>query len=196
MKKTKKRLGEYWDGMILKRIPPNANFKKVEEEVKGHFGFIGIIIKRTILPLILLYIVLGLIFNINIFSSLFISMIIFIYSNFLPDVDFLIKRTERPVKESLWYEKYFLLFFAPIAVYYIINGRARPVYSLQDRCFHNIKTAVIYTIFLIVLGYVFWDQNLKIIMFAIFGTSGYLFHLIVDDVVIGSKFIKKKIKKR
>ncbi len=194
MKKTKKRLGEYWDSIILKNIPFNANFKKIEEEVKEHFNLMGLMIKRILLPLISLYIIFGLVFNINIFGSLFVSMIIFLYSNFLPDIDFLIKKTERPIKNSLWYDKYFLLFFAPIAVYYAIIGKAKPIYSLQDRYFHNIRSSIIYAVFLVVVGHIFWDETIKIIMFVILGTAGYLFHLIIDEIILGSKFVKSKIR--
>lgn len=193
MKRTKKKLGEYWDKTFVKAT--NARYIDLESEIREHFGFISLTIKRVIIPVILLYILLGLLLKVNIFGSLFVSTLIFLYSNFLPDVDFLIRKTDREIKESLWYERYLLLFFAPIIVYYAIIGKAKPIYSRQYRCFHNIQTMLIYGIFLIVAGHVFWDETIKIVMFTIFGVGGYAFHLIVDEIMIGSKLIKKRIQK-
>ncbi len=193
MKKTKKKLSEYWDNLILKTIHPHANFQKIEGEIKEHFSFMQLVIKRILLPIILLYILLGLIFEINIFGTLFICMIIFLYSNFLPDLDLIVKNTNKKSQESLWYEKYFALFFAPIIIYYILIGRAKPIYSTEKRCFHNIKSMIVWGIFLLILGNILWDENIKISMLIIFGTAGFLFHIIVDGVVKGSNLIKEKL---
>lgn len=180
MKRTKKKLNEYWDEIIAKAIPSYVEFKKMEDEIKEHFNFIKWMFKRIVLPLILFYVVLGLLLDMNIFGSLFISMIIFLYSNFLPDIDFLIKKTKDEKEDSLWYEKYLLLFFAPIIMYYIIAGRARPLYSIKERCFHNFNSAVIWGIFLFIVGSIFWSETLNRVMFPIFGVTGFVFHLLVD----------------
>lgn len=188
MNKTKRRLSRYWDEIILKTIPPYAKFKKMEDEIKEHFNFINWMFKRILLPLIVFYVVMGLILNTNVFGSLFISLLMFIYSNFLPDTDFLIKKTKDKNKDSLWYEKYSLLFFAPIIMYYIIAGRARPLYSVEDRYFHNFRTAIVWGIFLFIVGSIFWTDALKRIMLLVFGMLGFIFHLMVDK-----RFNKVKI---
>jgi len=94
MKRTKQRLSKYWDGIILKIIPPYAKFKKMEGEIKEHFNFVSWMFKRIVVPLIIFYVIIGLILNINIFGPLFIMLLVFLYSNFLPDTDFLIKKLE------------------------------------------------------------------------------------------------------
>ena len=94
MRRTRRKLGDYWDEVVLGVLHPYGNFKKFEEEVKEHFGFIGFMFKRIILPLLILYLILGLIFNLNVFGSIFISLLIFVYSNFLPDLDFLIRKID------------------------------------------------------------------------------------------------------
>jgi hypothetical protein len=180
MKKTKKRLSEYWDNIIASRIPPHNNFAKAHRELKEHFTFVTWMFKRIVLPLIVFYVFIGLIFDMNIFGSLFVSLLVFIYSNFLPDTDFLIKKTRKSEEESLWYEKYLLLFFAPVIIYYAIAGRARPIYSMQDRCFHNFTTLIIYGAFLFVVGTIFWPETLKRLMLPAFGMIGFVFHLMVD----------------
>jgi len=180
MKRTKKKLISYWDGIIARSIPSYVEFKKMEDEIKEHFSFIKWMFKRVVLPLMIFYVVMSLILNMNIFGSLFVFLVVFIYSNFLPDIDFLIKKTKDNDEDSLWYEKYLLLFFAPVVVYYIIAGRARPLYSVDDRCFHNFKTAIIYGLFLFVVGSIFWPETLNRIMLPAFGVTGFVFHLLVD----------------
>lgn len=196
MEKTKKRLAQYWDDIFLKKIPRKVHFKKIEEEIKEHFGLLGFMMKRILLPLILIFLIFGLILGNNILSSIFISLLVFLYSNFLPDIDFLVRTTERKEKESLWYEKYFFLFFAPIVVYYIMLGKAKPLYSIEHRCFHNIKSMLAWGIFLFFVGNIFWDETIKIIMLPLFGIVGFVFHLIIDEIVIGSKLIKERIAKK
>jgi len=180
MKRANRRLSRYWDGIILKAIPPYAKFKKMEGEIKEHFNFVGWMFKRIVVPLIVFYVVIGIILNINIFGPLFVMLLIFLYSNFLPDTDFLFKKTRDKNKESLWYEKYSLLFFAPVIIYYIIAGRARPLYSAEERCFHNFNTVIIYGIFLFIVGSIFWAETVKRLMLPLFGMLGFIFHLMVD----------------
>ena len=180
MKRTRQRLSRYWDRVVLKTIPPYAKFRKMESEIKEHFSFVGWMSKRILFPLIIFYVVISLVLNINIFGPLFVMLVVFLYSNFLPDTDFLIKKTRSRDKESLWYERYSLLFFAPIIIYYVIAGRARPLYSNKERCFHNLKTVLIYGGFLFIVGSVFWVENIKIVMLSIFGMLGFAFHLMVD----------------
>jgi len=195
MKKSKRRLSEYWDKRILRILPSSGNFEKVEQEAKEHFGFLATTIKRLVIPLALFYIVIGLVMGLNVFGSLLICMLVFLYSNFIPDIDFLINKTERKVKEALWYEKYFWLLFAPVIIYYVFVGKAKPIYSSKYRCFHNLKSAVIYGIFLFLIGSILWDEQIKAIMLALFGLIGYVLHLTVDGVVFQSLFLKKKIEK-
>ena len=192
MKKTKKRLSIYWDNIFLRHIPAYGNFKKVEEEITEHFNFLGIMLKRIILPLITIYLIVALILKINIFGTIFISLLIFIYSNFIPDADFLIKKSK---KDSLWYEKLLLLFFAPIIVYHIIKGEAKPIYSKQERSFHNFKSAIIWAIFLFIMGNILWDEEIKILIFTSLGFLGYCFHLTVDGVISLEKSLLKHIRK-
>lgn len=178
MNKTSKKLSEYWDKMVSKFI--HYKFDKVEEELKEHFDFLAWTFNRVILPLMIFFVVMSLLLNINIFGSLFISLAIFLYSNFLPDTDFLIKYTENKNKESMWYERYTLLFFAPLISYYIIRGKAKPLYSIRGRSFHNIRSMIIWGAFLLVIGSIFWPETLKRIMLPLFGMAGFTFHLLVD----------------
>ncbi|MBI4167746.1 MAG: hypothetical protein HY515_02200 [Candidatus Aenigmarchaeota archaeon] len=180
MRKTRKKLSEYWDNLISSKLPSFATFKKIEDEIKEHFGFASWAFKRIILPIAVFYLLASFIFQVRIFAPLFISLLIFLYSNFLPDVGYLVKKTNDKRKDWKWQEKYTLLFFAPIVIYYVIAGRAKPLYSIHDRPFHNFKSAAVYGVFLFVIGMLLWDELLKASMLAIFGFLGFSVHLLVD----------------
>lgn len=183
MKKTKRRLSEYWDRTIFKNLPPYATFKKMNREMTEHFNFLAWVFKRIVLPIIVFYVIFGLIFEINVFGSIFLSSLLFFYSSLLPDVDALFKKTKNKMLDSLWYEKYSLLFFAPVIIYYIISGRARPLYSMKERPFHSFKTVFIYGVFLFVVGSIFWTDTLRRIMFPLFGMLGFTVHLLIDKKI-------------
>lgn len=153
MNKTETKLNKYWDELVAKRIPSYVNFKKIEEEIKEHFNFLKWAFKRIILPIAIFYFIAGIIFfKMNVLGSLVIALLVFLYSNFLPDIDFLMKETKDKKLESKWYEKYSLLFFAPVVMYYILDGRKKPIYIIKGKFFHNIKTVTIYGIFLFAVG--------------------------------------------
>jgi len=192
MERSSSRFEKYWDRQVLRFIPPYARFRKVEAEIKEHFSFLSVMIERILLPVVVLYVILGFAINVNLFAPLFLSLIVFFYSNFLPDIDFLVKQTDSKEEESLWYEKYFVLFFAPIVLYYVFVGRAKPVRSEHHRCFHNVKSLILYTVFLFILANIFWDTNVKISILPVFGFLGYAFHLAVDGTLSLRIFKRKK----
>lgn len=178
MKKTEKKLSRYWDEIVSGSLPSYQDFKKMKDEIGEHFGFIGWAFKRIIVPLMVFYLAAGLLLGINTFGSLFVSLLVFLYSNFLPDTDFLIRKSEN--NESRWHERYSLLFFAPVFIYYVIAGRARPLYAKKVRCFHNPKAMFLYGGFLLIFGLLLWVDILKSSMLAVFGMLGFAFHLAVD----------------
>lgn len=180
MIKTREKLTKYWDGLISKRIPPFATFGKIEDEIREHLDFLGWTAKRIVLPLAVFYLLMSFVLQTKILGSLFLSLLVFLYSNFLPDVGYLVKKTNKKKSEWGWKEKYSLLFFAPVVLYYVIAGRAKPLYSAENKPFHNAKTALIYGSFLLVLGYVFWGELIKAAMLATFGMLGFCVHLLVD----------------
>jgi len=180
MRKTRKKFEKYWDIFIYRHLPPIAKFKKVNKELIEHFGFIQWTLKRILLPIIVFYIIVGFVLNINVFGVLLTSLLIFFYSNFLPDVDILFKKTKRKSLDSPWYEKCAVLFFAPVILYDIFTNRQRPLYSIKSRPFHNVQTMLIYGGFLFVVASVFWPDLLRRTIFTFFGMMGYTIHLMVD----------------
>ena len=181
MEKTRSKVIEYWDELIGKKIPSYVELKKMEEEIKEHFTFLKWTFKRIILPLAIFYAIAGIFFfEINVLGSLVIALLIFLYSNFLPDIDFLMKETKDKKLASRGYEKYALLFFAPVIMYYILDGRKKPIYTLKGKYFHNFKTVLIYGAFLFIVGAILGQENLKMIILPLFGMLGFSFHLMVD----------------
>src|SRR3989338_722433 len=189
---TRKKLSIYWDELIAKKIPSYVNFQKVEDEIKEHFGFLRWAFKRIILPITVAYILAGIFFfKVNVLGSLVIALMVFLYSNFLPDTDFLMKQSKKT--ESRWYEKYGLLFFAPVIIYYILDGRKKPLYTKKGKFFHNYKTVMIWGVFLFVLGSILWQEPLKIAILPLFGMLGFSFHLMIDgriNNVLSKKLVK------
>jgi len=193
MENTRKKLSIYWDELISKKIPSYVNFQKIEEEIKEHFGFLKWAFKRIVLPIVVAYILAGIfLFKTNVLGSLVIALIVFLYSNFLPDTDFLMKEKNSNI-ESKWYEKYALLFFAPVIIYYILDGRKKPFYTKKGKFFHNYKTVLIWGIFLFILGSILWQEPIKMAILPIFGMLGFSFHLIIDgriNNVLSKKLVK------
>lgn len=186
MKKTRKKLEKYWDTIIYRKLPPVAKFKKVSEELIEHFNFAKWALKRILLPMIVFYTIFGVLLNINVFASLPISLLIFFYSNFLPDIDVLFKKTKNKSIDSPWYEKYAVLFFAPIILYDIFLGKQRKLYSLSERPFHSLEALGAYTVFLFVVASVFWPDILRKLLFVSSGALGYGTHLLADLKLIKS----------
>lgn len=192
MVNTKKRIKEYWDGVLMKKMPPTAQFEKVSDELKEHYDFLVMMWKDFLLPIVVFYFIMGIVLDKHILGPLFLSFLVFIYSNLLPDSDIFIQFPKEKERESLWYEQYFLLFFVPIYFYYIIKNRANPIFSKVMRPFHNVKTIFIWGAFLLFVGYLFWpDSLLNQIMFSLFGMVGFAFHLAVDGII---KFYRIRIK--
>ncbi|MBI4159316.1 hypothetical protein HY500_03595 [Candidatus Woesearchaeota archaeon] len=192
MENTRKKLSIYWDKLISKKIPSYVNFQKIEDEIREHFGFLKWAFKRIVLPIAIAYILVGIFFfKMNVLGSLVIAFIVFLYSNFLPDTDFLIKETKNI--ESRWYEKYALLFFAPVIIYYILDGRKKPLYTRKGKFFHNYKTVFIWGIFLFIIGSTLWQEPIKMAILPIFGMLGFSFHLIVDGRI--NNFLSKNLVK-
>ncbi|MFH1454900.1 MAG: hypothetical protein ABIF22_01100 [bacterium] len=184
MMNTKERLKEYWDAVISNKIPPHAHFHKVGDEIKEHYSLLVWAWKSFLLPLIALYLILGIVFHNHILGSLFLSLLVFFYSNFLPDADVLVNRPENHERESLWYELYFLLCLTPVFLFYVMKGRANPLYTEKQKPFHNLSSIVVWGVFLFIISLLFWpDDMLKKLMLPLFGMAGFSFHLMVDGIL-------------
>jgi len=126
----------------------------------------------------------------NVIDSLFLGILIFVYSHFLPDLlsPFRIKnRKERDINRP-WFKKYALLFLAPLFIFLLWGDRIPALRTTEH--FHNAKSLGVYSIFLLLLGLILYGnvplslgRILEVFSLTIFGSIGYLTHLKVDKIL-------------
>jgi len=160
-------------------LPDFANADKVIEEFSEHFAFVKWSLKRIVLPLAVFYIVAGFFFQEHVLGALVTALLVFFYSNFLPDLDAFFRQGQGG-KKANWLEKRIALFFAPLAIYYILSEKKRPLELESQKPFHNRRALIEYSIFLFAFGLLIYFSALKAFFFALFGFLGFLIHLIVD----------------
>jgi len=176
-------LKKYMEGSILegKVFPKHATFSKITDEVKEHSKIIFVVFKRLIFPACLFYILLAVLYQVNIFASLLIFSMFFIYSNFLPDFDALFKYSDDKSKTS-FIMPYLVLFFGPLFIYDMAFGSKKPIYTnKKGRVFHNLTMMALYGIFIYIVGLGLYGSILEPLFLTFFGIIGYLTHLAVDN---------------
>ena len=163
---------------------------KIKEETIEHIDYLKRILSRLVLPVAMGYTCLGFFLGKNVVDSLFFSIVIFVYSSFLPDLLTLFRTKDRRERRELekWYVKYMLLFFAPVFVLLILGNEALPFRTMES--FHNVKSLGVYSSFLLLLGFVFYGSFplssgsfLEVLSLALFGAIGYVAHLRVDKIL-------------
>jgi len=120
-----------------------------------------------------------------------LGILIFVYSNFLPDLPSIYRRRKiyRDVGVTTgdlpWYKKYALLLLAPLFIGAFLCG-IRLRWKTAET-FHNFKSLIIYGAFLFILSvFVFGDYPIsigditEILSLPFYGLIGYLTHLKVD----------------
>jgi len=161
-------------------------------ETLQHIDLMIKVFKCIILPASLLYVCLNFyFFRQNASYSMLLGILIFVYSNFLPDLPSIYRKKKiyRDVgvtTENLpWYKKYVLLLFAPLFIAAFLAG-IRLRWETTET-FHNFKSLIIYVAFLFVLGFfAFGDHPIstgeivEILSIPFYGLIGYLTHLKVD----------------
>jgi len=172
----------------------NAHLKitlrKIRHETTEHIDYLSSTLKQVVLPLSICYLCLGFFFGNNVVDSLFLGLVIFVYSHFLPDLlsPFRIRNRKEKNNDGTWVKKYALLFLAPIFVFLLFGDRM-PAFRTVEH-FHNIKSFGAYSIFLFLLGLIFygnipfsWGRILEVFSLTIFGSIGYITHLKVDKIL-------------
>jgi hypothetical protein len=165
-------------------------FLKIRCETAEHVDHLTSVLKKLVLPLSICYLCLGFLLGNNVVDSLFLSIVIFVYSHFLPDLlsPFRIKNKKGGNKDGSWFGKYALLFLAPLFIF-LLWGSGMPVLKTTEH-FHNARSLGIYSVFLLFVGLIFYGnlplsvgRILEVFSLAIFGSIGYLTHLKVDKIL-------------
>lgn len=194
MQKTRTLLRQKWDAKLALFV--KTSFERFEEEISEHGHFIKWVFKYVIVPLCIFFLLAGFFFQENMMGSLFIGLLIFLYSNFVPDLDSLLTPTgNREKTRHNRFEKYGLLFAGPLFLYYLLSGEAKPVFVPKAKEFHQTRYLLFYTAFLLLVGLIFWQHPLKNLVLPIFGFLGYATHLFVDGYFKAlNRFLKKNQK--
>ena len=160
-----------------KTLPPFVDADKILQELSEHWGFLQWSFKRIILPIVVFYIIIGLLAGEVVFGALFISLLAFLYANFLPDLDSFFPKEG---KKAGWIKKRLALFFTPVFIYYLLSQKIKPLSLGSEKAFHSRKALLEFSIFLFVFGLLIYLSILKAFFLALFGFLGFLTHLLVD----------------
>lgn len=175
---------------INQKVRSKVPVWRMEEETLEHVHFSIKVFKWVVLPASLLYVFTNFyFFGGNVLGSALWGILLFFYSNFLPDLPSIYRRKKDNGKlEDLpWYKKYALLLFAPLLIWVLFSGM-RLKWETRDT-FHNFKSLTIYGTFLLMLGFFAFVkspisiENLtEILSIPLYGVAGYLAHLKVDKI--------------
>jgi hypothetical protein len=179
--KTRENFKKIWDSKIAVLI--NATFEKFEAELNEHGKLMKWVAKHILIPLAIIYLILGFIIQKRVVDSLFLGFLIFIYSGFVPDLDSLLIVAKNKLEKPDVIEKLALLLLGPVFVYYAISGEAKPIHAKKKKEFHSVEYLAIYCLFLLIIGMVFYGNLLEIISLPIFGGLGYATHLTLDGYI-------------
>jgi len=187
-KNSRSLLKRHWDSRLSRVI--KTSFETVEREFFEHGGFVSWFARYIVFPFAIFYVVLGVLLGQNVLASLFISLLVFLYSNFVPDLDTLLTPTKDASRvRSTRFERLALLFFGPLTIYYLLSKEARPVFAGKPKEFHQLGYLLLYCLFLFLVGLVFWPpNNIRSASLAVFGGLGYASHLFVDGYIRLPKF--------
>jgi len=175
---------------INRKVRSKLPVWRMKEETLEHVHSSIKVFKWIILPISLFYVTADFyFFGENALDSMFWGILIFFYSNFLPDLPSIYRKKKNNVEnEDLpWYKKYALLLFAPLLIWVLFSG-IRLAWRTTDT-FHNFKSLTIYGAFLFALslfGFVKFPIDIgsitEILSIPLYGMIGYLTHLKVDKI--------------
>lgn len=193
---------------FFKTVNQKARFKislwHMKCETFEHVNLLIKVFKWVVLPASLLYVCANFyFFGQNALDSMFLGILIFFYSNFLPDLPSIYyrnKKYDRRTEDLLWDEKCALLLLAPLFVGAFLCGIRLGWHTSET--FHNFKSLTIYVAFLLLLGFFAFGniteilslfaygditklpisigEVTEILSFPLYGLMGYLTHLKVD----------------
>ncbi|MGD8505761.1 MAG: hypothetical protein PVF15_03760 [Candidatus Bathyarchaeota archaeon] len=156
-----------------------------------HVDLLIKVFKWIVLPTSLFYLFSGFIFlGENALDAILLGILIFFYSNFLPDLPSLFRRktwhgTRDETNDLSWYKTYALLLLAPLFIGVLSCGIH--VRWKTTESFHNFKSLAVYEVFLFALSVsafgglaISFGDTIRILSLPMYGLIGYVTHLKVD----------------
>jgi len=175
---------------INRAVRSKLALRYMENETSMHIYLLIEVLKWIVLPASFIYVCADFyFFKENALDSMFWGILIFIYSNFLPDLPTIYREQKNnEITEDLpWYKKYALLLFAPLFIWVLFSGTRLKWKTTET--FHNFKSLAIYGAFLLLWGFfAFGDFPIsigdmtKILSLPLYGLLGYLTHLKADKI--------------
>lgn len=176
---------------INRKIQSKLPFWRMKEETSEHVRMLIEVFEFVVLPASVLYL-LGNLFLLqeNAFDSTLWGILVFFYSNFLPDLTCIFRRDamEGKTKDLSGYKKYTLLLFTPVFICVLFSNAQFVWKTAED--FHNLKSLTIYGGFLMLMGFLVFGgfpvsvgQVTEMLAFPVYGAIGYLTHLKVDKML-------------
>jgi len=177
---------------LNRKIHSRLPFWRLEEETSEHVHMAVEVFEFIVLPFSLAYL-LGDLFILkeNALDSMLWGIMIFFYSNFLPDLTSIYRREKRETRtiDLPWYKKYAVLLFAPLFVLLLFSNIHLGWKTTEN--FHNFKSLTIYGGFLFLLGFMVFGgfpvslgQMTEMLVLPFYGAIGYLTHLKVDRIIM------------
>jgi len=179
---------------VNRRARSNIILWYMKRETLEHVKSLIKVFKWVVLPASLIYVCANFyFFGENTLDSMFLGILIFFYSNFLPDIPSIYRKKKSygdirvTDKDLSWEKTYALLLFAPLFIGTFFCG-IRLRWKITET-FHNFKSLTIYVAFLFLLSFfAFGDFPIsigditEILSLPFYGLIGYLTHLRVDKM--------------
>lgn len=173
---------------INRKIKSKFPLWRMEEETLEHTRFLVKVFKWIILPASAAFVLIEyFFFGENALDSMLWGVLIFFYSNFLPDLPS-VYRQKSEGEDVKGYKKYAILLFAPLLIWFLFSGMELKWKTSET--FHNLKSLSVYGMFLFAVGFLAFikfplsfGRVIEIFSFPFYGVAGYLTHLKVDKII-------------
>lgn len=161
----------------------------MHEETAEHVKHAVQVFMWLVVPLSLAYILgLQFLFSEIAWGSMLWGIAVFFYSNFLPDLPSIHRKSKPDNTADLpGYKKYALLLFAPVLVWLLFSDICLSWKTVET--FHNFTSLAVYGAFLFIVGFfgfaglpLLLRDMLKALFFLSCGVLGFLTHLKVDEI--------------
>ncbi len=176
---------------VNRKAGKSMKFLAMKMETFEHVDSVFKVFKWLILPVTFIYVIGAvLLLGENTLDAALLGILLFFYSNFLPDLPAVFRKKYYPDVAALntslpWYKNYALLLFAPVFLGLFLCGVRWKWGTLET--FHNFKSLLVYVAFLGVIGFLVFTsfpiglgEVTESLSVPLYGLAGYLTHLRVD----------------
>ncbi|MCW4016020.1 MAG: hypothetical protein NWF06_06595 [Candidatus Bathyarchaeota archaeon] len=179
---------------VNRKVSAKISLWFMKIETFEHVHLLTKVFKWIVFPSSVIYgLIMFIFFELNVLDSILLAALLFVYSNFVPDLPAIFRRKAyRDIRESFHeelpkYKTYALLLFAPVFITLLFCGKK--VTWKTTETFHNFKSLAVYGAFLFSVGFLVLvafpisiGRTIEVVWVAFLALLGYLTHLKVDEV--------------